>query len=74
MSNLNNIVICNAKKKSKHCLTKCPHGRHHIKETGSESCNIPQFCSLSLSGIRKMVCKPLSKQAQKEYIKNGLND
>jgi len=66
------VIICNTPKKSNHCLTQCRHGRFHAKEVGKEACHHPQFCSLSLSGIRKVACKPLTKKAQKEWVKNEL--
>jgi len=67
---ISEVIICNVPKKSKHCLTQCLHGRLHEKETGKESCTKPEFCSLGLSGIRKVKCKGLSKKDQKEWIKN----
>ena len=67
------VIICNTPKKSKHCLTQCTHGRFHAKEVGKEACHHPEFCSLSLSGIRKVKCGPLSKKDQKKWIKEELN-
>jgi len=66
------VVICNTPKKSKHCLTQCAHGRFHTKEVGREACHHPEFCSLGRSEIIKVKCKPLTKKAQKEWVKNEL--
>ncbi len=64
------VVVCNTPKKSDHCLTQCRHGKFHTKEVGRDGCHHPEFCSLSLSGIRKVKCKSLTKKEQKEWVKN----
>lgn len=65
------VVVCNTPKKSDHCLKQCQHGKFHTKEVGRDAChNNPEFCSLSLAGIRKVVCKSLTKKQQKEWVEN----
>lgn len=71
---ISKVVICNVPKKSDHCLTQCFHGKLHEKETGKENCTKPEFCSLGLSGIRKVKCKNLSKKDQKIWVKEQLNE
>ncbi len=65
-------VICNVPKKSEHCLTQCIHGRLHENEPGKESCAKLEFCSLGLSGTRKVKCKHLTKKDQKIWVKNNM--
>lgn len=65
---LSRMVICNTPKKSNHCLKDCIHGRLHEPDTGTDSCLKPQFCSLSLAGIRKVRCKKLTKKEIEEII------
>lgn len=65
---LSKSVRCNTPKMSKHCKTQCMHGRPHIQDTGADSCAKPQFCSLSLAGIRKVKCKKLTKKEIKEIL------
>ena len=66
-------IICDAPKKSKHCFEQCRHGKLHIKETEKNSCHMKaEFCSLSNSGIIKVICRPLSKKQQKKWVKENL--
>ena len=68
---IKNAVLCNVSKKSKHCLNNCFHEKLHTKESSKDSCHSnPEFCSLSLSGIVKVVCKSLTKKKQREWVKN----
>lgn len=67
-------IICSARKKGKHCLKQCWHGRLHDKDTERGSCHqTEEFCNLSLGGIIKVKCKPLSKKAQNEWVKEELS-
>lgn len=69
---ISEVIICNAPKKSEHCLTQCKHGKLHEKERGKDACHHPEFCSLSDSGIKKVKCKPLTKKLQKEWVKEEM--
>jgi hypothetical protein len=46
----------------------------HDKEVGKDGCHNEEFCSLSLSGIRKVKCKPLFKKDQKIWVEKELKN
>jgi len=54
------LYICNNKRKSNHCLTKCFHGVPHQ----SDGCKKIITCSLG-KGIHKVKCRPLLKKELK---------
>ena len=69
------LILCSAKYKSKHCLTKCFHGVPHEHETEREgNCRTPSSCSLSKAKHTITVqCKKLSRKQIKEF-KNVTNN
>ena len=69
------LVICNAKKKFIHCVTKCFHGTPHIKETERDALchSTKEVCDIQ-TGIIKVICKPLTKKQQKEWVEKELKN
>ncbi len=67
------LVQCNALRKSKHCIIACRHCFPHEKDIGNGGCHqSTEFCTLSLGGIIKVICKKLTKKQQNEWIKKEL--
>jgi len=62
------LLMCNAQKKSDHCLNQCLHGKPHEHEKERDgNCKNPSYCTLSKSkSIIKVKCKILNKRQLKE--------
>jgi len=65
------IIICSAKLKSQHCLTKCFHGIPHEHDSERDgNCRNPSSCALSKAKHTITVqCKKMTKKQLKEYNK-----
>ena len=62
------LIICNAPKKSNHCLKHCFHGVPHEQEREKDACHTHlEFCNGSNGGILKVICRSLTKEELKEY-------
>jgi len=61
---LNKAVICDAKKPSEHCKTRCVHGIPHMPiENLRGSCNISKdHCNLMDGRAGQVVCRKLTKK------------
>jgi len=67
-------MICNAPKKSNHCLTKCGHGVPHDRERERDACHlITELCTAGL-GIFKVKCRPATAKEIEDYEETKLKE